>query len=404
MGSEPGVGWNTACELAKYHNIWVFTREDNRSFIEAELITSPVYNLHFVYCDLPGVGLWKNGLQAVHIHYYLWQIAVYFAAKKLHAKIGFDLVHHVTYVRHSTPSFLSLLPIPFIWGPVGGGESAPLAFWKDFDWYGKTYEILRYVTRWIGERDPFVSLTARKSVLANATTEDTAACLRKLGAQNVRIKSQVGITPEEILQLEHLGINSITPFRLVSIGRLIHWKGFHLGLRAFAKANLSDAAEYWIIGEGRERKRLQKLSNDLGIAQSVKFLSHLPRTEVLQKMEHCHALVHPSLHESGGFVCLEAMAIGLPVICLNLGGPAVQVTKKTGYKVTAHTPEQAVDDLAKAMISLSQDLNLLYSMGHASQQHAIKNFSWTAKGRQFTQLYLEACQTYYKQTEIPNGT
>ena len=49
-------------------------------------------------------------------------------------------------------------------------------------------------------------------------------------------------------------------------------------------------------------------------------------------------LIHPSLHDSGGWVCLEAMAAGRPVICLDLGGPGLQVTEKTGIKVKASTP------------------------------------------------------------------
>ncbi len=240
MGSEPGVGWNIVREVAKHHNVWVLTRKDNQPFIETELEHHPINNLHFVYCDLPGVRYWKQGLQAVHFHYYFWQLAAYLTARKLHSNIGFDLSHHLTYVRYSTPSFLVLLPVPFIWGPVGGGESAPIAFWQDFDWYGKSYEILRLIARWIGELDPFVSLNARKSIRVNATTDETASRLKRLGATNVYIQSQVGISDEEIQQLKQLRIDETLPFRFVSIGRLLHWKGFHLGLRAFAKANLPD--------------------------------------------------------------------------------------------------------------------------------------------------------------------
>jgi hypothetical protein len=56
-GSEPGVGWNTALEIAKYHEVWVLTRpDDGRPAIEAELAQNPNPNLHFVYFTLPFVG------------------------------------------------------------------------------------------------------------------------------------------------------------------------------------------------------------------------------------------------------------------------------------------------------------------------------------------------------------
>lgn len=388
MGSEPGVGWSTVCEIAKYHKTWVLTRKDNQPFIDEALQHQPIANLCFVYCDLPTVEYWKNSLQSVHIHYYLWQIIAYLTAKKLHSQIGFNLIHHITYVRYSTPSFLSLLPVPFIWGPVGGGESAPLSFWQDFDWYGKTYELFRSILRWIGEIDPFVSLTARRSMLANATTPETMTRLQNLGAKNVQVQSQVGISKEEISTLAQVKIQPTSPVRFVSIGRLLHWKGFHLGLRAFAQANLADS-EYWVIGDGREKRRLQQLTQDLNISSSVKFLGSLSRTEVLQKLAHCHVLVHPSLHESGGFVCTEAMASGRPVICLDLGGPAVQVTEETGVKIVAKNPTQVVDDLAQSMASFSTDPGRLMMMGTAAQKHVSSRFSWSQKGKLLEKLYVE---------------
>ena len=155
MGSEPGVGWNIAREIAKYHQVWVITRPDeSRTVIEAELQQNPIPNLHFIYFTLP---FWQNSRKwgysgGMQIHYYLWQIQAYFVVRRLHQEIGFDLIHHVTFVKYSNPSFLSLLPIPFIWGPVGGGESAPIPFWQDFSFQAKTYEVLRAFACWVGEK------------------------------------------------------------------------------------------------------------------------------------------------------------------------------------------------------------------------------------------------------------
>ena len=52
-GSEPGIGWNVAREMAKYHDIWVITLVNNRELIEAELERNPLQRLHFVYYELP---------------------------------------------------------------------------------------------------------------------------------------------------------------------------------------------------------------------------------------------------------------------------------------------------------------------------------------------------------------
>jgi glycosyltransferase involved in cell wall biosynthesis len=388
-GSERGVGWNVAREVAKRHEVWVLTRPDeSREAIEAEVARNPIPNLHFVYFTLP---FWQDSLRwgqsgAMQIHYYLWQIQAYFVARRLHQNIKFDLAHHVTFVKYSSPSFLAFLPIPFIWGPVGGGESAPAPFWQDFSLKARLYELGRDLARKIGELDPFTRLTARKSTVVRATTTDTAARLSKMGAKNIQIVPEVGLLEDELDSLKQYSLPVHQPIRFISMGRLLHWKGYHLGLRAFAQANLPQA-EYWLVGDGPERETLQKMADALGVADRVKFWGRLTREETLEKLRDCHALVHPSLHDSGGWVCIEGMAAGRPVICLDLGGPAVQVTEETGFKVVANTPLQTVQKMAEAMVCLAQDSGLREQMGAAGRKHVSENYGWRVVGERLDALY-----------------
>lgn len=388
-GSERGVGWNVACEVAKHHEVWVLTRPDeSKTAIEAELAANPIPNLHFVYFTLP---FWQDSMAwgqsgAMQIHYYLWQIQAYFVARRLHQEIIFDISHHVTFVKYSAPSLLSFLPIPFVWGPVGGGESAPPKFWKDFSLRARFYELARDLVRNIGERDPLVALTIQNSAVVRATTDDTAKRLYRMGASSVQIVPEVGLLDEEIALLNRCPLPSSQPIRFISMGRLLHWKGFHLGIGAFAKANLPDA-EYWLVGDGPELNNLQHLAQDCGVAHQVKFWGRLSREDTLERLGESHVLVHPSLHDSGGWVCIEAMASGRPVICLNLGGPAVQVTEQTGFKVSAQEPEQVIDHMAKAMEKLAHDPNLRVRMGQAGRQLVKENFSWNVVGKRLDELY-----------------
>jgi glycosyltransferase involved in cell wall biosynthesis len=389
QGSERGVGWNVAREVAKHHDVWVLTRPDeSREAIEAELARHPIPNLHFVYFTLP---FWQDSLRwgqsgAMQIHYYLWQIQAYFVARKLHQEIGFDIAHHVTFVRYSSPSLLSLLPIPFVWGPVGGGESAPAAFWSDFSLKNKIYETLRGTWRFIGECDPLTRLTARRSAIALATTEDTACRIRKMGAPQVQIASALFFLQQQLAELSQVNPPSVVPIRFISIARLLHWKGLHLGLRAFAAAKIPNA-EYWILGEGSELSRLQALALELGISDQVHFVGHLDRHQVLIKLGESSILLHPSLHDSGGWVCLEAMAARRPVICLDLGGPAQQVINSSGIKIMATNPEQVIQEMAQAMMKLANDQDLLSQMGGAGYHHVQDSYSWENKGQQLADLY-----------------
>ncbi|RMF59465.1 MAG: glycosyltransferase family 1 protein [Calditrichaeota bacterium] len=388
-GSEPGVGWNWVLQLAQHHEVWVITRANNRMAIEQITGSKPLPNIHWIYFDLPGwARFWKKGQRGIRLYYYLWQIGAYFLGKRFHDSIGFDIVHHVTFVTYWMPSFLSLLPVRFVWGPVGGGESTPKAMFEALSWKGKLYEVTRTVVRWLGEHNPFVRITARRAQLVLATSSETEQRLRLMGCRSIRILSQVALPIEEIEFLSKLQPSSSTPFRLISLGRLLQLKGFHLGLEAFAvfQQKFPDS-EYWVIGDGPERNHLESLAKKLGVSNKVKFWGALSREEVFEKLANCHVLVHPSLHESGGWVCVEAMAAGRPVICLALGGTALQVTAETGYCISPHSHKQVVKDMAEAMYTLARNRELRKQMEKAARWRVREHFSWEKKGELMNRLY-----------------
>lgn len=396
-GSEPAVGWNWVRQLSESNELWVLTRANNRQSIEGTGLTNSACTIRFVYFDLPAwARFWKRKGQGLRLYYCLWQLQAYFIAKRLHRRVSFDLIHHVTFVNYWLPTLLAMLPVPFIWGPVGGGESAPRAFRRFFGLKGNINEFLRDLVRGIAHLNPVVRITARRAVCAFATTIETEKKLRSLGCSNISLLSQVALPHDEIEALRR----SSAPkhggeFRVVSLGRFLHWKGFNLGLQAFAELQRRvPASEYWLIGDGPERKHLERLAQTLGIQEQVRFFGMLPRTNVLKKLAECDVLLHPSFHDSGGYVCLEAMAAGLPVICLDLGGPAVQVVAETGIKVPAKIPERVVADLAAALTGLADDSTIRTRLGEAGRRRAVEEFSWKEKADRVNQVYAFASKGF----------
>ncbi len=354
-GSEPEVGWGVATHLAAVHEVWVLTRANNRQAIEAGLTERPVPGLHFVYHDWPKWLLWwKRGVRGSQLYYYLWQLTAAGAAMQAHRTVGFDVAHHVTFAKYWSPSFLAVLPVPYVWGPLGGGDSTPRAFLKHLTTRGRIYERARMGARWLAERDPRVRRTASRSSIAYAATEATARRLRALGATDVRVLSQVALSNDDLARLHPTTAqpDEQGPLLFLSIGRLLDLKATELGVRAFAAASLRDAS-FRVIGDGPDRPRLQRLAHELGVADRVAFTGWLTRSAVLEHLRSATALVHPSLHDSGGLVCAEALAGGVPVICLDLAGPAMLVTGECGVVVPATSPGRAVTAMAAAMRSVS---------------------------------------------------
>jgi glycosyltransferase involved in cell wall biosynthesis len=83
------------------------------------------------------------------------------------------------------------------------------------------------------------------------------------------------------------------------------------------------------------------------------------------------------------------MAAGKPVICLDLGGPGVQVTKETGFKIPARTPEQVVEEMAEAMLRLATDKALCKQMGEAARERVESNFNWERRLEEILRVYRE---------------
>ena len=88
--------------------------------------------------------------------------------------------------------------------------------------------------------------------------------------------------------------------------------------------------------------------------------------------------------------CVEAMAAGLPVICLDLGGTALQVDDQSGVKIRAVSPQQVTVDLTEAMGLLAEDGDLRRRLGDAARRRVKDEFTWNAKALHVSEMYRQA--------------
>jgi glycosyltransferase involved in cell wall biosynthesis len=389
-GSEPGIGWNWMRVISRFADVRVITRESNRVAIEQSPERAALPNVHFHYFDLPRwARFWKKGNRGLQFYYYLWQLGIYRLVRKLHRQFKFDVVHHVTFGTCWFPSPLAFLSVPFIWGPVGGGECAPSSFWRSYSLRGKVHELVRTLGLKRGHWDPLVRFTARHAKVALATTAQTEERLHAIGCQSVEILPHAALAEEDVRKLQEVPERTAGTFRIFSVGRMLHWKGLHLGLAAFAELHQAfPHSEYWIMGDGPEQARLKKLARALGVESSVTFLDQISRMEVLARIADCDVMLHPTLHDSSGWASVEAMACGRPVVCLDLAGPALQVDADNGCKVPAVTPEQAIRDLAGALQILASDREKRLRMGRAARAKVAAELNWPRKAEQIRAIYM----------------
>jgi GalNAc-alpha-(1->4)-GalNAc-alpha-(1->3)-diNAcBac-PP-undecaprenol alpha-1,4-N-acetyl-D-galactosaminyltransferase len=136
---------------------------------------------------------------------------------------------------------------------------------------------------------------------------------------------------------------------IIAVGRLSVEKGLDILLRAFA--SLSPNFPSWrvcIIGDGTERQALTRLRDELQLAARVEFVGEVRNVELW--MARAGLLVHPSRREGFPNAVLEAMGMGLPVVCADCrAGPSDLIEDGINGRLV---PVDDVDALARAMSEL----------------------------------------------------
>jgi len=397
--SEPGNAWRAINEALREHEVWAVIADahDYRELTEPVLAKNPLPNFHPVFFKLPSPIQWISRHSAINpIYYHFWQESLRKLVNDLHRKIKFDLAHHVTYGRYWSPSGLRELNLPFIWGPVGAAETPPRAFVRELPLRYQLIEAARDGTRNFCGRMDSLRDTAAAATIAIGVTRETCAALRNLGARRVEQMPQMALTDEDLAQFTALPDPPPGPLRAICVGRHVHWKGFYLAIRAFAQfAKKNSSAELWIVNDGPFRRELEKTAAQTGVSARVKFLGTLPKySDVLEKLGESHVLMHPALHEGFGNVCLEAMAAGRPVVCLDIGGPASQITPETGYAAPATTPEEAVGAMAVFLEKLDRDRPLLAAMSAKAREHVRQQFTMRRFNDTMRSFYREAVEMH----------
>ena len=377
-GSEPGMGWHWAVAIARLgHQVHILTRANNVAAVEQAVAQLSRLRLSVHGYDLPrSLRWWKRGQRGAHLYYVLWQWGAYRRARALHRAFAFDLVHHITLAVYRHPSFMGRLGIPFVFGPVGGGEDTPPALRASLPLRGHVFDFLRGAANRLATFDPLVLDTLRRASLVFFKTAETLEQIPRRFHAKCICAQDVAVDEEEVAQRPAAGGGP----QFFFAGRLLYWKGVHLALRALAAVRTElHGARLTIVGKGPDRAWLERLARQLALEDAVDWRGWLPREEVLRLYASHTAFVFPSLHDSGGTVVMEALAQGLPVICLDLGGPGAILPEGCGVKIAARgrTEDEVVADLAAAMTSLTTDPSLQQRLA-ANALEAARRMTWSA--------------------------
>ncbi len=368
-GSEAGSTWNWATNLAKAHDVWVITHAYFRPAIEQHLAREPMPRLRFVYTDR--LGWWdplrfpsKRGIQ---FHYFFWQRKVLRIAAALDATHDFDLVHHVGWGTVSAPPMLWRLGKPFIWGPLGGGQTAP---WRLLGSFGPALpaEVLRTLRVWLLRHSPAVRRTATEAAAVFSANHETSRFLEQHGVSAPILFADVGV-PRDLLAESRSDRPQDQPFTVLWAGLLEPRKGVALCLEVARRVPPPDV-RILVAGDGPLARSARRQAKRLGLGDRVIFLGHLPWVEVQARNREAHLFLFTSIRDTFGTAALEALAAGAPVICIDHQGVGAHLPPAAAVKVPVGSVREVSEAMAKAIDMLAADRGRLAQMAEAGRRYA----------------------------------
>jgi glycosyltransferase involved in cell wall biosynthesis len=383
---EHWLGWGWAEQAARNFSVDLITTPKAQAAIEqscASLDITP----HFVpvpgwvrtVTETAGGGWWRK---------IAWQRRVLKVAESLHREKKFQVVHQTTFHSFRTPFLAARLGIPSVWGPIAGGERVPPGF-GPYLGNARFSEWNRNIANLISVRAPSIQRALRETSVIFVSNRTTLDFLPAWCHARCRIVPPNALRPEEeSLPLIPIGADSVSSgqARLLYVGNCVSTRAIPLVLEALARPETS-AAKLTVVGEGPALADWKRRAMESGCGPRVSFAGRVPREKLDGFYGAADALVFPALRDSGGSALLEAMVRGLPVICMDWGGPGEMVDEKTGIKIPVTTPAAAVADMARAIARLGSERGAGEAIGRAARQRALEIFSWRAKRELLEKTY-----------------
>jgi glycosyltransferase involved in cell wall biosynthesis len=223
-GSEQGVGWNWVLQMAKHNKLHVITRANNQDPIETHLPKDVAENITFHYYDThPFIKGLKNKAKGLYFYYFFWQLGIVQLTNRLKKENTFDYSIHLTMGSIWMPTFLPLLNIPFIWGPIGGGEGIPKPFLSMLPTKNRIVQTLRYVLKYTVYINPFVLIPSYKAVSIITRTNNTKSFIPSIFRNKVNVYLETSMESSVFNHQKDISIKN-NKINLIITGRLVPFK------------------------------------------------------------------------------------------------------------------------------------------------------------------------------------
>ena len=257
---------------------------------------------------------------------------------------------------------------------IAGGPSYSLSLHGDLEVYGRGHDFKFQNAKFIA----CVTAALCEQVKVVVPNLETPVYLIRMG-----IEPSVGHAKEKD------NSEDVGRLRLVTVARLNKMKGHRHLIAAVAElVRLGYDVNYDIIGEGDYEKEISASILEFKMDGRVKILGAVDNDQISKILSAYDVFVLPSvgLGEAAPVAVMEAMGVGIPVVCSIIGGtPEMIEDGKTGFLFNQGDEDQ----LSSILLQLANSPELQVKIGKAGQVHATENFLTSISAKRLLNCILE---------------
>lgn len=395
-GSEPGMGWNFASHIARWHDVHVIVEKNEFEETLARFSREhPEAVEHMTFHFVPRVHhetLRKFWPPSYYHFYRRWHKRAYELAQELDAKEHFDIVHQITIAGFREPGYLWKLGKPFVWGPLGGFADAPWCLIRYLGFYGCVFLGVRTLInavhkRWGRNR----RAAARAASAILVSTKDGMEAVRRFWRRDAYFMSEVGLENSSFPHSVEgaFATRKDPPLRICWAGNLIPGKALDLLIRALPLCK--EKMELHVLGKGPRMTAWKGLASRLRVEDWITFYGGVERKEVFRIMEVSHVFCITSVCDATSTVLLEAFSHRLPIIALDHCGFSTAIDDTCGIKIPIRSLSQVIADYARSLDFLAAHEDVRQRLAAGALERC-RYFTWESKMQMLNKIYSNVVQ------------
>ncbi|MGC3977973.1 MAG: glycosyltransferase family 4 protein [Paludibacteraceae bacterium] len=402
-GSEYSVAWNYVTNMSIENELVVLYGMSGDHMGEVDEIeqlnaNNPIKNVKFVPVLPNKLANLFNSLNKKNVFVYtfyfaytVWHKQVYKVAKELIQHEDFDLIHFVGPIGYREPGYLWKLPLPYIWGPIGGTNNLSPQLLPALNLQGIAKLGFRTIANTIQLhfKHRIKKAIKRCDVLLTATMENKYVVDRIFKVNSIYLPEN-GITIAIKPKKRKTDTNKII---LVWIGSIDERKALITLLKALVLVKDINKVELHVVGDGPLKSKMEIYAKNNKISDSIIWHGKVTREKVFDILINADLHIITSLTEANTTIIWEAMSVGVPTMTLDHCGMHDTICDSCGIKIPIVSYKQVLRELATKIDMLCHNPDKIKKLSEGTVECAEK-YTWDKRVDFFNEMYNIAVENF----------